>query len=1082
MNNCYKWIVLICLLLWGGVQALAQQTIVLNQDDEVYNLGYSMETLEDASGNLTLEDVTAGAWSRGFVRNSSKISNFGFTKSSYWTRFILKNTAKTWHQWVLEVGFPLIDSIDIYYVPLGKNGSPLSSWNHEVNGREQPYIQRPIDHRNFIFHLTFDRSDEMLIYMRFKTQDAMIFPVTVWTERNFASKIQTELLLFGIYYGIILVMIFYNMFLFISLRDLSYLYYVLFMTVYGLFLFSMNGLAYQFLWPRSPWWAMTANPFLIGMSVLLAVKFSITFMNTGHYTPKLDRVLKFIMVLCLFTSAASLLGLPYTTAVILGQLLPLAAIATVMPAAIICWKKGYRPARFYIIAWSTFLMGIILSALRVMGVLEHNVLTEHGLQIGSGIEIILLALALADRINLLNDEKEEAQHEAIENLKKADRLKDEFLANTSHELKTPLNGIIGIAESLQDGAAGELSETAQRNLSMIVSSGKRLANLVNDILDFSRLKLRDVELHMKPMDIYSCIDVILELSRHMIRGKDVKLINDVDPDLPFVLVDEERVRQILLNLVNNAIKFTEKGSVTVSARILEDKPGKKRMAVSVTDTGIGIEADKIETVFHPFEQADSTISRIYGGTGIGLSISKKLVELHGGKISVESRPGKGSAFSFTLPLSGDRYGQGPWKQHDEEILTESFISYDAFIEGETTSFPSLPQDHDVYDGKDRGFPGAKKMTVLVVDDDPVNLQVLENHLVLNDYLVLKCINGRDALELMEQGAQPDLVLLDVMMPRMSGYDVSRKLRERFSIFDLPIMMLTAKNQVADIIAGFKAGANDYLSKPFDKRELLARVGTLITLKESVRESRRLLSIEQELDVARRIQLSTIPNVIPAVDGVRIAARYIPMDRIGGDFYDFHAIDKTKLGVLITDVAGHGVPAALIASMVKIIFYMQKSIYHDSALFLQEMNGILAGNIENTFLTAAYIFFDLGRGVMSYANAGHMPVILHRRSAENLMHLKPRGKMIGWLKDISLEVMDLGIKSGDRIILYTDGITEANNEAREMYGMERFSEFVISCAGMGPEEMLDLLMQVLSEWTGEKEFLDDDVTIVVVDIL
>ena len=230
-------------------------------------------------------------------------------------------------------------------------------------------------------------------------------------------------------------------------------------------------------------------------------------------------------------------------------------------------------------------------------------------------------------------------------------MKDEFLANTSHELRTPLNGIIGMAESLMDGAAGKLPEKIKPNLEMIIASGRRLSNLINDLLDFSKLKNKDITLKLKAVDIKTLADVAIDLTDYLKENKKLDVINSIPADIPLITADEDRMQQILINLISNAIKFTESGKVEVSAQVLVgENPDYSLMEVCVSDTGIGIPEEKIPMIFQPFEQADGSISRHFGGTGIGLSITKDLLRLHGGYIEVESEPGKGSSFIFRIPL------------------------------------------------------------------------------------------------------------------------------------------------------------------------------------------------------------------------------------------------------------------------------------------------------------------------------------------------------------------------------------------------------------------------------------------------
>lgn len=398
-----------------------------------------------------------------------------------------------------------------------------------------------------------------------------------------------------------------------------------------------------------------------------------------------------------------------------------------------------------------------------------------------------------------------AKNEALSRL---DKLKDEFLANTSHELRTPLNGIIGIAESMLDGATGNLTAEQMYNLSLIVSSGGRLANLVNDILDISKLKHQELELNLRAIDMRAITEALLAMSQPLIGQKSLQLVNQLNSDLPPAYADEDRVQQILQNLIGNAIKFTQEGTITVSA-VIEDK----MLAITVADNGIGIPADKLETIFQSFEQVDPSTTRAYGGTGLGLSITKQLVELHGGEIMVQSKNGEGSHFTFTLPIY-----EGTYEADAVTYSTNSRWLTQTIRPAEELVVPAPAQE----------LAENKNFTILIVDDELINVQVLTNYLSLQNYAIAQAFDGYEALEAAQE-AEPDLILLDVMMPKLSGYEVCRKLRERYPAHELPIVLLTAKNQSADLVAGFEAGANDYLTKPFDKNELLTRVKTHLRL-------------------------------------------------------------------------------------------------------------------------------------------------------------------------------------------------------------------------------------------------------------
>ena len=422
--------------------------------------------------------------------------------------------------------------------------------------------------------------------------------------------------------------------------------------------------------------------------------------------------------------------------------------------------------------------------------------------------ILLVVYVLTEHRKHLNERKLNAQ------LKQVDKIKDEFLANTSHELRTPLNGIIGLTESLMDGIAGQLPAQANNQLAMVISSGKRLANLVNDILDFAKLENHSLALHRQPVDLHNIIEVVLALSQHLVGDKPLTLSSEVAVDLPAVYADEERLQQILYNLLGNAIKFTEQGNVTVSAEMQGDS-----LKVSVTDSGIGIAADKFDDIFKSFEQVQGSDTRRYGGTGLGLAVSKELIALHGGQIAVASAPGQGSVFSFTLPLSEEK----PLANSKvNQALTRLHTLQDHIEHVEYEEQPDpLPTDVDENDGS--GF------RLLLVDDEPINRLVLRNHLSQQNYRLVEAVDGEAALLAIEQDGPFDLVLLDIMMPKISGYEVCERLREQYSVNELPVIFLTAKNQEVDVVQSFAVGANDYLSKPVAKHELLARVETHLKL-------------------------------------------------------------------------------------------------------------------------------------------------------------------------------------------------------------------------------------------------------------
>ncbi|NJL91398.1 MAG: response regulator, partial [Coleofasciculaceae cyanobacterium SM2_1_6] len=462
-----------------------------------------------------------------------------------------------------------------------------------------------------------------------------------------------------------------------------------------------------------------------------------------------------------------------------------------------------------------------------------------------------------------------------QSLQRLSHLKDEFLINTTHELRTPLSGIIGITESLLEGVAGEVTPEQAKNLALINRSSYRLSDLVNDILDFSQMQFRRLELQLQPVAAQEVTEVVVTVSKILLTNKDVELVNRLPLDLPPVKADPDRLQQILYNLVGNAIKFTSKGSIEITASLIppsspingsisstlapplsvsslnltsesnnldtlltlpapspENLPCPPQyqqsiplLAITVRDTGMGIPQNQQEQIFQSFTQVDLSYSRSTPGYGLGLSITKQLVEIHGGNIWVESSIGQGAAFTFTLPLDPTTQVPPPSLKTSIKTLLKRQVLLDdqSDKKAELRLLSKLSPNP-----RQQGTPQYK---ILVVDDDSVNLQVISNYLRQYDYAIAQALNGKEALDIIYNGFTPDLILLDVVMPEMSGYELCQQIRQQFPADELPIIMLTGRGQVSDLVEGLNLGANDYLTKPISKNELLARISTQLYLSQ-----------------------------------------------------------------------------------------------------------------------------------------------------------------------------------------------------------------------------------------------------------
>jgi len=419
-------------------------------------------------------------------------------------------------------------------------------------------------------------------------------------------------------------------------------------------------------------------------------------------------------------------------------------------------------------------------------------------------------------------------------LTRQDKIKDEFLANTSHELRTPLHGMIGIAESLLSSTRETGSGVTRNSLELIVGSGQRLAHLVNDILDFLRLKHQDFDLDLQPQNLRALTDSVLTLTSPLAKAKPLQLINSIPADLSAVTGDQNRLQQVLYNLIGNAIKYTDRGRVELSAYQQAEE-----IVVCVADTGIGIAPDQLNAIFQPFVQAGQPAGCHSESSGLGLGICCQLIEKHGGRLSVESTLGEGSRFCFTLPCAS-AVNVGAESTSQINALAREWQP-GPMVTDPLNSPPPQPS------------AGGMGPRILAVDDDPVNLQVVINHLSAEGMEVTTATNGAEALQRLESGENFDLVLLDIMMPGVDGYEVCRRLRERFSAAELPVLMLTARTQLQDLVQGLECGANDYLAKPFAKGELLARVRAQLKVKQAHKTLAENQRLKQEVQQRRQIE-------------------------------------------------------------------------------------------------------------------------------------------------------------------------------------------------------------------------------------
>ncbi|WP_407922552.1 hybrid sensor histidine kinase/response regulator [Brevibacillus choshinensis] len=589
-----------------------------------------------------------------------------------------------------------------------------------------------------------------------------------------------------------------------------------------------------------------------------------------------------------------------------------------------------------------------------------------------------------------------------EQLKQADKLKDQFLANTSHELRTPLHGIMNIAQTVVTNEKEKMSTKSLKDMELLITISKRMSHMLGDLLDVARLQEHRIVLQQEPLKIQSIVPGVIAMLKFMVDGRPIHLQVDIAESMQPVMADEKRLVQILYNLLHNALKYTEEGKISVAAEIQEG-----RVVIHVSDTGVGMNEETQARVFLPYEQGSYGVSD-GRGIGLGLSICKQLVELHGGELTIRSELSKGSVFSFDLPianLSDVHLSQDALpSQHIADGAEErslGFIFPDSAIGELATTVVTPPL---LSDGK---------VNILAVDDDPVNLKVLVGILSTEPYTITTANSAREVLELL--GTQQwDLLIADVMMPHMSGYELTQRVREHYSVSELPVLLLTARSQPADIYTGFSAGANDYVTKPVDALELKYRIRALTTLKQSINERLRIEAAYLQAQIHPHFLFNTL-NSIMALSDIDTEK----MQNLGDAFASFLRISFDFLNTNELVALSHEL------ELVEAYLYIEKERFEDRLSIIWEVDP----NIDLLLPPLSIqplIENAVKHGILSQKNGGTVHIRITRQGGSTLIEVKDNGK--GMEQEKVLQLLSPAMKGKGGI-----GLSNTNRRLIQLYG-------------------------------------------------
>ena len=746
---------LVVMLLPIASFAAAPELILDNKTAErnepLHILNYS-EMLEDPGGNLGLVEVLNETF-EGSSSVDGKLDLF-VTKSAYWFRAAISNQSDK-EEWYFTLSGSLSRNVDIYL---------------KATGSDEFTQQKLLPHsRTLQYLLTLEPNQHYDLYFRIQDSQApLAIEPRLRTSKQMLLEVMLNYTLYSFVVGGLLTLALYNLLYFIYLRDRSFLALSIFIFGFVMELGNHSGLWFYFSFLRHSLAEMGSAFGLIAIAA--AISLSTNWLSTRNNLPRIHALFRVIFWI-------SLALIPFQWwfgyGTIAAGVVGLTLAPPVIASSILRRRQGFRSPYLLRASVLLVLLAFMPSLLRAVGLIGDVPLLTDSMFFILLIALILLSLTQAEQVRM---KSEDAERMAATN-----KAKDQFLTTMSHELRTPMNAVVSAGRLLEKtDLHGDQTEYVNR----LNASSDHMLDLINDILDLARLDSRLLYTETIPLKLEQVLQKIKQLLGQQARNKSLQLILDnrfhsINKQL---VGDPTRLQQVLLNLLSNAIKFTPAGEVSLTVIPQEISHDKARLLFEVRDTGIGISAEQQKKLFKPFSQMDSSTARKYGGSGLGLSISQKLVKLMGGELQVESQPSLGSLFSFSLDFAL------------EEPAAEAVL---------TPSKPSaLPEG----------------LAILLVDDDEMNRFFGKKLLACLGAEVTLAESGEAALQLIKTQSF-DVVFMDVSMPEMDGHETTRRIRQDGAFDDLLIIALTAHAIAGERDRCLASGMNNYLSKPFDLEDI-----------------------------------------------------------------------------------------------------------------------------------------------------------------------------------------------------------------------------------------------------------------------
>jgi len=772
--------------------------LTLDQDRPSYALGLQAKLFNDPTSSLSVEQVLRqpdSAW----TRSTRKYPNFGYSDSGHWLQITLVNPHPHETTWVLEYENPIVDHFGMHLI---RENQPTQSFKL---GDFAPFKQRPVLHHNFVVPFTLAANEEVTALFHVQTSGAARFPITLFQPAAFAEGTQIDYFFYGGYYGLIVVMVLYNLFLFIGVRDVSYLFYSLYISTFCLVSLHLCGFGYQFLWPNSPWFTHYSGSLLVSIDWMFLLMFTKHFLHTRTQAPRMHRVLN---ILTLFSALCAVVSVAGPANLSPKVMVVVTLIVFPFPVSLSgwLWFKGFRPARYFFLAFTTFMIATAVMSIGALGGFSDTASVRYSFYIASALEIVLLSFALADRISILRQEHSLAQsklmntisrhaaeleekvasrtedliqntkdlEEKSEILAKAIHVKDKFYSIIAHDLRGPIGSMAVVLQLLQAGRLKfdmDIVDTLSRTTN-------NLRHLLEDLLSWSLSQQGKLEVAATDFDLLAPTEASLNLLKSSAEQKNIRLINQIKPST-CVNGDLGMVTTVIRNLINNAIKFTpENGTITLTS---QDQGSSHHF--EVIDNGIGIEEKRLALLFN-LDQKPKSSSGVKAevGRGLGLLLVKEFVETNGGDVGVSSQLGVGTKFWFTLPKA---------KALNKKVLTEA-----------------LPEGINSF---------------LIAEDNPLHRQANQKALVDLGVNFEFAFDGEEAIQ-KAGSAEFQVILMDIDMPKLGGIEATETIKKMGSNAKIIALTGYSEDEVAQRFG--VAPFDGYLNKPLDRNKLISLLSPL----------------------------------------------------------------------------------------------------------------------------------------------------------------------------------------------------------------------------------------------------------------